>query len=70
MIRLLMEYSIDEMNANDWAQVQSIYQKGISTGHAAFEVKVPEWQIWNTTHMTECRLVVRSTLKKELRKMI
>ena len=55
-----MEYNIDEMNANDWTQVQSIYQKGISTGHATFEAKVPEWQIWDTNHMTECRLVARS----------
>jgi phosphinothricin acetyltransferase len=48
------------MNANDWTQVQSIYQKGISTGHATFEAKVPEWQIWDSNHMTECRLVARS----------
>ena len=56
----LMEYSIDEMTANDWTQVRSIYQKGISTGHASFEAKVPEWQIWDTNHMAECRLVARS----------
>ena len=55
-----MEYCIDEMNENDWTQVQSIYQKGISTGHATFETNVPEWQIWDTTHMTDCRLVARS----------
>lgn len=55
-----MNFSIENMNASDWTQVQSIYQKGISTGHATFEEKVPGWQIWDTDHLTKCRFVARS----------
>jgi len=55
-----MEYSIDEMNADDWIQVQSIYLEGISTGHATFEAEAPGWEKWDSNHIHGCRLVARS----------
>jgi len=58
-----MDYSIGEMNANDWTQVQSIYLEGISRGHATFEAEVPNWEKWDSYHMHRCRLVARADQK-------
>ena len=54
-----MEYVINKMTPDDWEQVRRIYQEGIATGHATFEMEAPDWEKWNTTHLPEARLVVR-----------
>ena len=55
-----MEYSIDKMVADDWTQVRSIYLEGIVTGNATFEAEAPGWGSWDSSHMQECRIVVRA----------
>lgn len=55
-----MEYVIDKMVADDWAQVRTIYLEGIATGDATFESEPPTWERWNFNHLHECRLVARS----------
>ncbi len=47
------------MVAGDWEEVLSIYLEGISTEHATFEGEAPNWEKWNSSHINECRLVVR-----------
>ena len=41
----------------DWPSVRSIYQQGIATGLATFEVNVPSWDEWDQHHLSFCRLI-------------
>ena len=50
-------HHIRRMSADDWPEVESIYRAGISTGHATFEVDVPDWETWDQSHLPEPRLV-------------
>jgi phosphinothricin acetyltransferase len=52
-------YTLDAMNAADWAQVRAIYLEGIDTGNATFETDAPDWDAWDAAHLPCCRLVVR-----------
>ena len=54
-----MEYTIDEMQPDDWEPVCLIYREGIDTGNATFETEAPDWDTWNNTHLLFCRLVAR-----------
>ena len=49
MIRLLEE--------RDWPAVREIYEEGIRTGTATFELAAPAWGAWNRTHLEGHRLV-------------
>jgi len=40
-----------------WPRVQEIYAQGIATGHATFETSLPEWEVWDRSHVRTCRLV-------------
>jgi L-amino acid N-acyltransferase YncA len=55
-----MEYLIDSMKPEDWGQVRAIYQEGIATGNATFEPGVPDWEKWDSGHVDNPRLVVRT----------
>ena len=55
-----MEYMIDKMKPEDWEEVRSIYQEGISTGHSTFEAEAPDWEKWDSAHLQEPRLVIRA----------
>jgi phosphinothricin acetyltransferase len=50
---------IDQMRANDWEQVRSIYLEGISSGNSTFETDAPSWEKWNENHLEIARLVMR-----------
>jgi L-amino acid N-acyltransferase YncA len=50
---------IDQMRANDWEQVRSIYLEGISSGNSTFETDAPSWKKWNENHLEIARLVMR-----------
>jgi L-amino acid N-acyltransferase YncA len=54
------DFSIDEMNADDWEAVRAIYLEGIATGNATFETSAPEWAGWDAGHLAACRFVARS----------
>ena len=47
------------MTAEDWPDVQSIYEAGIATGHATFQTEAPEWEVWDRAHLATCRLVAK-----------
>ncbi len=55
-----MNMTIREMAPGDWPAVAAIYQDGIETGHATFEVEVPGWEGWDEAHLPACRLVAES----------
>lgn len=54
-----MSVNIAEMLPDDREQVAAIYQEGINTGNATFETCAPSWDIWNSSHLPQCRLVAR-----------
>jgi L-amino acid N-acyltransferase YncA len=41
---------IRALDESDWPSVASIYEEGIATGDATFEVDVPTWERWDATH--------------------
>ena len=53
--------SIDNMEAQDWDEIRSIYLEGIATNNATFETDVPEWDVWDSSHLSTCRLVARES---------
>jgi L-amino acid N-acyltransferase YncA len=46
-----------------WTDVSLIYRRGIETGIATFEKEVPEWSIWDSSHLKCCRWVALSAHK-------
>jgi L-amino acid N-acyltransferase YncA len=55
-----MGYVVDSMRQEDWAAVRSIYLEGIRTGHSTFEAEAPEWEKWDSSHLSQHRLVMRA----------
>lgn len=55
-----MDVTITEMKVEDWYTVKTICEEGIATGHATFETTVPDWEVWDSTHLQTCRLVART----------
>jgi L-amino acid N-acyltransferase YncA len=55
-----VEISITEMRRSDWEAVRSIYEEGIATGNATFEMGIPMWEEWNDRFLDDCRLVARA----------
>jgi L-amino acid N-acyltransferase YncA len=56
----IMNFTIEKMKDADWPIVKLIYQEGIATGDATFETEAPDWDQWNKSHLSECRLVARA----------
>ena len=55
-----MDFIIDSMRPDDWESARAIYVEGIATGQATFETEAPDWERWDTAHLTQCRLVARN----------
>jgi phosphinothricin acetyltransferase len=41
---------IRDLRQDDWPEVAAIYEDGIRTGNATFEVGVPTWERWDAAH--------------------
>jgi len=54
-----MAYPIKEMTEADWPEVSRIYQEGIDTNLATFQSECPTWDEWNSSHLRDCRLVIK-----------
>ena len=50
-------HHVRRLVATDWPQVAAIYESGIATGHATFELEVPDWESWDRSHLGAPRLV-------------
>jgi L-amino acid N-acyltransferase YncA len=57
------EITIRHMTVDDWPLVQEIYQKGIDTGNATFEVVAPDWEKCDKAHRNDCRLIILSDIR-------
>lgn len=49
--------AVRPMRASDWSDVAVIYRAGIDTGDATFETDVPEYEVWDSGHLSDLRLV-------------
>jgi len=49
-----------ELNKKHWNQVAQIYREGIETGIATFETEVPNWEVWDASHLKSCRIVAKN----------
>jgi L-amino acid N-acyltransferase YncA len=49
------------MNPMDWPAVRAIYEEGIATGQATFQVHAPTWEEWDGGHLSHCRLIAERT---------
>jgi L-amino acid N-acyltransferase YncA len=57
----LSTIAIGPMSSSDWEAVTAIYQEGIDTGMATFEVAPPpSWDVWRTGKIEGCSLVART----------
>jgi len=45
------------MEQDHWPAVQDIYEQGIRTGQATFETAAPDWERFDRSHTTNCRLI-------------
>ena len=54
----LTRVEIRDLGPLDWPEVARIYEDGIRTGDATFELGVPTWEAWDGSHLPEHRLVV------------
>lgn len=52
-----MNYSVQEMKAENWKDVARIYMEGINTGKATFQCEIPSFEEWDKNHMKVCRLI-------------
>ena len=43
------------MDTTDAEVIFKFYEEGIQTGHAPYEVEVPDWHKWDSRHLTQCR---------------
>ena len=49
--------SLRMMEAADWPAVAEIYEEGIGTGLATFEIKAPRWEEFDASRLAKPRLV-------------
>jgi L-amino acid N-acyltransferase YncA len=52
-----MSYPIVPMPPDLWPVVREIYLEGIATGNATFEIELPSWEKWDSSHRKNCRLI-------------
>jgi phosphinothricin acetyltransferase len=55
-----MDIDVEPMSPADWEAVRAIYQEGITSGQATFEVEAPPWEQWDAGHHAFGRLVARA----------
>lgn len=45
------------VSSEDWEAIKSIYEEGIMTGNATFEMSAPSKEQWYSSHDLECSIV-------------
>ena len=53
-----MDYLIRSMQWDDWNEVSRIYQQGMDTNIATFQISCPTYEEWDSSHLQACRLVI------------
>ncbi len=61
-LKMQNKVQIQNFDQNDWISISKIYKEGINTGIATFETEIPDWNQWDHSHISSCRLkAVRNT---------
>jgi phosphinothricin acetyltransferase len=55
-----MRVRVGAMRRADWSRVNAIYREGIAGGDATFETEAPDWEAFERSHFSTCRLVARA----------
>ena len=50
-------FTIRAMEIGDWPAVARIYQQGMDSNIATFQIQCPSWQEWDAAHLNQYRLV-------------
>jgi len=53
---------IEATTADDWPAVRAIYEEGLATGLASFEIAAPSWEQWNAARLPHSRLIARDAV--------
>jgi len=53
----MKKITIEPMQPEQWPQVAAIYQEGIATGQATFEMAVPSFEHWDRNHLPVARFI-------------
>ncbi|MCK9312466.1 MAG: N-acetyltransferase family protein [Methanocorpusculum sp.] len=53
-----MNFTIRDMEENDWERVSAIYQQALLEGISTFETKCPVFEAWDKVHLKDCRYVL------------
>ena len=53
----------ETMQPMHWYEVKKIYEEGINTGHATFQLEAPAWESWDKNHLALPRLVAISNIR-------
>jgi phosphinothricin acetyltransferase len=54
----LIVMKIVALEATHYNAVKEIYEHGIATGNATFQMEAPSWEEWDKSHLPTCRLAV------------
>ncbi|WP_284740109.1 GNAT family N-acetyltransferase [Amycolatopsis sp. RTGN1] len=57
IIRATKPIPVVAMTSEHAGQVLAIYQAGLDTGQASFEIVAPDWKTWDAAHLPDHRLV-------------
>ncbi len=49
---------IKNFTEQDYFQVAEIYKQGIETGIATFQNDIPDWESWDKSHLSNCRIAI------------
>ena len=58
--------TLQPLAAAHWPQASTIYEAGITTGHATFATGAPAWAEWDRGHLPHSRLVALATDERVL----
>lgn len=50
-------YQVLPLQASHYEEVSAIFQQGIESGNATYEIKSPSWEEWDKGHLTQARFV-------------
>lgn len=50
---------IEKMTRDSWEDVERIYNAGIATKNATFEMRTPSWESWDNAHRKDCRFIAK-----------
>ena len=51
--------TLNLMKPSHWKAVKEIYEEGIATGNATFQLSAPNWEEWNNSHLQHSRIVAK-----------